>query len=559
MVNNFIDTFAGQSGVIANKFYSVALRLFWLLAGIQFSWSCVQLGLKGEFSLVSVTQVLVREIMFLGFFFWLLTQYSNLGDWIVGGLRLLGGQATGMSNISPGAVFEKGIQIAYEGISTAFEIGILRGFAAIVPCAIILVAFAMAAAATTVYLIEFYIIVPAGVLLLGLGGSIWSKSYSEGYIRTLISVGMKLLCLQIVLGICINFMDTYLNDFKIAGGEGFFQHIFNLAGLALITWMVIQQVPQFAAALLSGGSFASGSALTDAAGATFGAVAGGAASAMQAGITGALAYSDAKAAFSGDGGGGGGGFTSEVGSITAGSSSEGGGNGSLSDNGNGSNPGLDSSLRGDHPDSAGMSSSSFGANDAETQSTGNEAASFSGANFSGATFNGSALDGNSNSSQGGEDASSSPGASSGVMQSTASSGTSVESGQNTATASDTLSSSSAQSAGGESNAAGSMSDVSGTSGMHTSGTSNRNETRQKAIHRAALTSAMRTVLGFGPTGSYTPGGDGAYRWGDMSSSGSIPPRMPVSMNPAQRMIFENMAGSIQGDQSGNENQGSREV
>jgi|GEM_PF-4197765 len=514
VLSNFLDTFENQTVNIAGKFYNVALVLFWLLAGIQFSWSCVQLGVKGDFSVVSATQLLIREIMFIGFFFWLLTQYSELGNIIAGGLRKLGGSATNMDSISPGSVFEKGMEIAWEALKASFRQGVTRGVAAILPCLIILACFAMAAAAAMVYLIEFYIVVPAGVILLGLGGSTWTKSYAEGYIRTLVSVGLKLLCLQIVLGICINFIDSHLIGSQIPEKEdSFFQHLFNLSGLAIITHMIIKQVPEFAAALVSGGSFSSGaSALTSSAAATFGAAAGMAAGAMKTGATAALAYSDAMAAFSGDGGGGGnGGSGGEVGNITPGSSSSGGS----------SDSSLDSALRGDQGDSG----DSGGGTQPESAPSESEGDSTSSASEAGAGQNSSAPQDTG---------------SSGTAPDTAST---TESGQ---TSSDTESSPTSAGEGSPDADSSSSGDSAGGGSASEKSTTEKGTTASKSAKRAAICSAMRVVMGFGPTGAYTPGSGGAYRWGDMSSK-VIPQRMSANTTPMQRKMSENMANSINQD------------
>lgn len=259
-IDSFMKQLHDTAENAAKKLHEYAVSLFWILAGIEFAWACINLGVKGELSLSSMWATLFREIMLIGIFFFLLNNWDALHKWIIEkGFLVLGGKAApGMSKLAVGEVLGKGIEIAYKGISMSFEIGIIKGLAAVLPCGIILIAFAMAAAAVAVYLVEWYIMVPAGVMMLGLGGSSWTKSYAESYVRTLVNIGVKLFCLQLILSICIQFMEDYLGQIGQGQKDTFFQFFFSLAGLSIITYMVVQQIPQFASALVSGGSIQSG-------------------------------------------------------------------------------------------------------------------------------------------------------------------------------------------------------------------------------------------------------------------------------------------------------------
>ncbi|MDR1944286.1 MAG: P-type conjugative transfer protein TrbL [Synergistaceae bacterium] len=263
-VDSFISEFVSRSDSVRTAFAGAAMRLFWILALIQFVWAGLRLLLSGDFSFFSFARTAVREIMFIGLFYWLLTQAPVLGNWIVAnGLRALGA-ASGYQYINPAGVFSKGVAIVYGATKTAFTLGVSGALWAVVPYALTLVAFAFAAAFAAVYLIEYYIVVPVGVILLGLGGSLWSKKFAENFVRVLISVGFKMTCLQIVLGVSSELLDGLqisVSDVSTVGTEGFFLHMFNLAGLSVLTFVAVKKIPDFAASLVSGAWFESASPL----------------------------------------------------------------------------------------------------------------------------------------------------------------------------------------------------------------------------------------------------------------------------------------------------------
>lgn len=479
MTDKFLNEFDKIGKDMGTFIYQAAHTLFWILAAIELSWAWINLGMRGELSLTSFAQVLFKEIMLVGIFYWLLQNWSNLGSWIVEGIMHLGASASGASaKLNPADVLAKGVEIAYQGIEAGFDIGILRGIAAVLPCGIILIAFAFAAAATCIYMVEWYIILPAGVLLLGLGGSTWTKSYAEGYLKTLFSIGMKLFTLQIILYATSSFMDEMLNEVRSGGADdSFFQFMFSLAGISIITYMVVQKVPEFASALVSGGGIQSnGQTLTSAA------TQGMAPMMMAAGMmscgarrafdTG-FAYSDAKTSF-GCGMNGGG----EVAAVSNGAGAP------ATDVGSGGEGG------------AGGEGGSGG-----TSGGGGAVPSA----VSGSIAVGGAVAAASN-DDGGEQNEQGEGTSLNAdTEAPSASMTSMDVGETAASAVDSMVD------------AHTLDGTTKETMQNVQSAADHAQARQRAVNRAARRSAMRYFFGFGPTGSHSPGGGGAFKWGDVNN------------------------------------------
>jgi type IV secretion system protein TrbL len=71
---------AGQTWTITIE--NAATHLFWILAMISFSWTCVSMAIR-QSDLIEIVGELSRFIMFTGFFFWLLLHGASFGNAIV--------------------------------------------------------------------------------------------------------------------------------------------------------------------------------------------------------------------------------------------------------------------------------------------------------------------------------------------------------------------------------------------------------------------------------------------------------------------------------------------
>jgi type IV secretion system protein TrbL len=83
---------AGQAWVATLE--SASTALFWILATISLSWTCISMGIKRA-EMGELFAELCRFIMFTGFFFWLLTNGPDFAGKIIASLRQVGGEAAG--------------------------------------------------------------------------------------------------------------------------------------------------------------------------------------------------------------------------------------------------------------------------------------------------------------------------------------------------------------------------------------------------------------------------------------------------------------------------------
>ena len=277
-----------------------ALRLFWLLAGIEFTWAAVRLALRGADFGEWLAEV-VNQILFIGFF---LTLLLNSADWaaaIVGSFREAANQAStasgGTGNITPSNIFDVGLQLANRILeqSSIWAPGDSLGL--IISALVILICFALIAAFMILALVESYIVISAGVLLMGFGGSRWTKDYAIKIVVYAVSVGAKLFVLQLLVGLGEAMIQGWLATFETSTTD-----IFIMVGSAVVMLALTKSVPDMVQALINGTSVGSGSAITGATAAVGAATLGTAAVAVGAGaaLGGAARLASVQAAASAD-------------------------------------------------------------------------------------------------------------------------------------------------------------------------------------------------------------------------------------------------------------------
>jgi P-type conjugative transfer protein TrbL len=553
-----LQKFEDKVSSISDLFLKAAKYLFWTLAVIEVCWASCNLALKGELSLSSFSNLLVHETMMIGFFLMLLKapEYfdgSRIDKIIIDSFRELASRATHVSKaITPSEVIGAGIKLSVNTMTVALASGIVETIAAAVPVLIMLVCFVLAGITLATLTIEWYLAVPAGLILLGLGGSNWTKGYAEAYVRFLVSVGLKFCVVIVVTGLTINYLKedamTAISGVR-GGGAGFFQVLFSIVALSILMWFGVQKVPEIASGMLSGASSGSGTSL---AGAALGVAAGAAAAAAGAAATaakGAAAYSDAMRTPSGGsgGGGGGGGGGGELGSVS--SAASGGSGGGSTGSGGGGGGELGSALRGEGGGGSSGSGSDLGGG---------------GGSDGGASAGGGSAD--SDSSGAGSDSGGGGGSDGGAStgEGSADSGSSGASGENTSGGDGVSGGTSSENAGGASGtgaqAGQGIDDQYRAKGLNDKQIKEAHEVASgkyggmtKAAYRAkqrfAMGSAIRVMMGLGPTGSYTPGGGGAFRGQELGYP-PVSSSAQSRMNPLQQAMIATLIKGQHGENRG---------
>jgi len=181
-----------------------ATHLFSLLAGIEVAWTLTLVVLeRSDFQ--SLASTLVRKIMWIGIFYALLINGQNWIPWIIQSFGILGQHAAGINgNIAPSNVLSMGLNIFGTLLAGASNAGFLTNFGTAISlvfaACMTLFAYVMITIQFVAAMVESYIVIAAGFIFLGFGGSRWTTPYVERYIGLAVSIGIKLMVLYLLIG-----------------------------------------------------------------------------------------------------------------------------------------------------------------------------------------------------------------------------------------------------------------------------------------------------------------------------------------------------------------------
>ena len=146
---------------------------------------------------------------------------------------------------------------------------------------VVVVCLALIAALLIVALVESYIVISAGVLFMGFGGSRWTKDFALKIIVYAVSVGAKLFVLQLIAGMGQQIFNDLVSNFSANTTD-----ILVSIGAAIVMLALTWTIPGIVQSLINGTSTGRGDALTGAAGAIAGAGLSAAGAAGRVGLAG---------------------------------------------------------------------------------------------------------------------------------------------------------------------------------------------------------------------------------------------------------------------------------
>jgi len=295
--SNSLDTIvqryqqAAQSWESTLKTY--AQTLFWLLATIEITLAGIRLVLKGsDFS--EWASELVNQILYIGFFAALLQNSTGTNSWasvIVQSFRNAANSAVqgsgGASMMAPSDIFGIGLSMANKVLDQTSIWSPGSSVGLIIFALVLLVCFALIAAFLVLALVESYIVISAGVIFMGFGGSRFTKDYALKILIYAMSVGAKLFVMQLIVGLGQQIFNQLMQNFQTNTSD-----LFVAVGSAIVMLALTKIIPDMIQGLLNGVSAGNGGVLSGmVAGAAAGTAAGVASSVMAGGSAYSLASS----------------------------------------------------------------------------------------------------------------------------------------------------------------------------------------------------------------------------------------------------------------------------
>ena len=292
LLTNLENSVATAAKGWETRILQAARSLFWILAAIEIAIAAVWLALQAA-SLEAWFGELVRRILFIGLFAFILDQGPTVAKAVVDSLFQIG--AAGGS-ASPANVFNAGLKVA-AALSEKAKFGVFQdnalAIAAVFSMVVVVIAFSLVAAIFVSVMVEMYIGLLAGMIMLGLGGSSYTKDFAVRYLVYAFSVGMKLMALVMIARIGSEVLVNLANN--PSGGDQFLTTL-AIAVISVVVFVIAMYVPNIIQGVVQGVSVTGGMEAIRHGGQAASFAAGSFALGVGGAKAGAAAYSDARSA-----------------------------------------------------------------------------------------------------------------------------------------------------------------------------------------------------------------------------------------------------------------------
>lgn len=287
--------------------------LFSTLAIITLVWNFGQIALKGG-DLSGIFHALVRTILTVGFFWWLISSSNTLLFNCMSQFTNFAASVSGTAVLDPSEFVSHGGEIAEKILNNVFDqddgvpgfsisagfIWLLNVLIGLLVFIFLYLIFIITGFNMMMAMINFYFIAYMGYFLLGLAGSPYTRDMSLSYLKALLGAGIMYFGMIVSANLGETLLNMLITDVTLAKGiqDNVATYINLLVG-AYAVYLLISKLPTMLAGLVSSANFGAG--MTDAgagagkatgvAATTAGALAGGAlgglaGSAFRGGISG---------------------------------------------------------------------------------------------------------------------------------------------------------------------------------------------------------------------------------------------------------------------------------
>jgi type IV secretion system protein TrbL len=229
--------------------------LFYVLALVDFAWGAPQLLREHDFNGLFLS--LIKKLLVISFFYAVLINGQTWIPAIVNSFAQLGANAAGVSVAqNPSDIMTQGLQIASDLFTKVSATNMLTEPGAAITttlaACIVLASYFIITLHYVVTKLEAIIVMSAGYIFLGFGGSRWTSPYFERYISLAVSTGVRLMLIYLMLGVFktisnnwIATMNGYTADQPITQ---IFPTLMSMLLFAFASWMI----PKMAASIASG-------------------------------------------------------------------------------------------------------------------------------------------------------------------------------------------------------------------------------------------------------------------------------------------------------------------
>jgi type IV secretion system protein TrbL len=254
--SDILDDYQNAMGQWESAATNAAATLFALLAAIEVTWTAIVMTLE-KTDMQAWVATVIKKLMGIGIFWALLKFGATWVPAIVNSFIRIGENGSNQTSLNPSAILVEGLNISGKLFGTAGQMGLTFDFGTSLCLAFagigIFLSFAIVCVHFVMAMVESYIVLGAGYIFLGFGGSRWTSSYVERYIGLAVNVGVRLMVLYLLIGLG----QTFATQWETRAGSiqftsGGVQTAFGLLGSTLIYAAVCWTVPKLVGSIMGG-------------------------------------------------------------------------------------------------------------------------------------------------------------------------------------------------------------------------------------------------------------------------------------------------------------------
>ncbi len=258
VLDQVVEKFQGKIKNWQNIIQAAAERLFWSLVLISMVWTFGMMILR-KADIGDFFAEFTRFIIFTGFFFWLLTNAvsgHNIAGTIIDSMQQLGGSAAGLSGgTSHSNIMNTGISILSQAWNNLSVMQPVDSFIGVIMSLAILIILTVIAVNMLLLLVSSWVLMYAGIFLLGFGGARWTTDIAINYFKTVLGVGIQLFVMLLIVGIGNDLLTSF--HAKMTKNVLNFEELAVMLIFSIAFFVLISRLPPLLAGIVTGSSIGS--------------------------------------------------------------------------------------------------------------------------------------------------------------------------------------------------------------------------------------------------------------------------------------------------------------
>ena len=255
VISEIVPTFYEELSKYENVMLKYAKQLFYWCAVLEVAWLGIKMSL-GASDIRETIKNFCFVLLAAGFFLAVINNYHTWTWNVINGLKSIAGEATNLVDASD-KPFTVGLELAQSLFSMCDGWSPAKSLAYILAGIAILFCFALITLQIILIKCECIIAICASSVLLGLGATSFLRDYAINALRYVFAVAFKLMTMELVMGVGINFIMKLKIVENVTWGE---------IGVTLcfcaIFYCLVKTLPDVVAGIIQGSHVSSGQALT---------------------------------------------------------------------------------------------------------------------------------------------------------------------------------------------------------------------------------------------------------------------------------------------------------